>query len=301
MGEEKDAKKASMKYLGGTIKTSGDIGELGSNVYMYGTKIQGDRYVKTTEAIGNYVGRMYGKAMKKLVIEGIEAEPDKPVKPTKKTPTAFDIKEYDKRLDFYFRKQEKYEENKAKVFIVIMGQCTLVMKNKVMSCKDYKKMEEEDDVVELLKIIKTLCYQESEMQYEYLSMQNAMQKLLTMKQGDNFPREGLVAFYKRFKQQADVTEDKWGMLTPAKKQGISKDRDEADKFLAICFLAGVSNRAGIKLRKDLHRDFVKGHSNYPENMEEMLSKISNYSEQDQDHRSGARRRIIVDADGKQRS
>ena len=97
----------------------------------------------------------------KLAIGGKESEPEKPTEPTKKTPTAFDVKECDEKLDFHFRKQEIHEENKAKVFIVIVGQCTLVMKNKVMSCKDHKKMEEEDNVVELLKAIKKLCYQES--------------------------------------------------------------------------------------------------------------------------------------------
>jgi hypothetical protein len=35
----------------------GNIAELGNNVYQYGTRDQGDRFTRTTEAIADYVGR----------------------------------------------------------------------------------------------------------------------------------------------------------------------------------------------------------------------------------------------------
>ena len=41
----------------------GDIEELGGNVYTYGRRDQGDYYIKTTEAIAEYVGREYSKEM----------------------------------------------------------------------------------------------------------------------------------------------------------------------------------------------------------------------------------------------
>jgi hypothetical protein len=45
----------------------GNIGELRNNVYQYGTREQGDRFTRTTEAIADYVGRKYSKAMRLLV------------------------------------------------------------------------------------------------------------------------------------------------------------------------------------------------------------------------------------------
>ena len=45
----------------------GNIAELGNNVYKYGTRDQGDRFTRTTEAIADYVGREYSKEMGLLV------------------------------------------------------------------------------------------------------------------------------------------------------------------------------------------------------------------------------------------
>jgi hypothetical protein len=39
----------------------GNIAGLGNNVYQYGTRDQGDRFTRTTEAIADYVGREYSK------------------------------------------------------------------------------------------------------------------------------------------------------------------------------------------------------------------------------------------------
>jgi hypothetical protein len=36
----------------------GNIAELGNNIYQYGTRDQGDRFTRTTEAIADYIGRV---------------------------------------------------------------------------------------------------------------------------------------------------------------------------------------------------------------------------------------------------
>jgi hypothetical protein len=53
----------------------GNIAELGNNVYQYGTRDQGDRFTRTTEAIADYVGREYSKEMRLLVKNQKENEP----------------------------------------------------------------------------------------------------------------------------------------------------------------------------------------------------------------------------------
>jgi hypothetical protein len=44
-----------------------NIAELRNNVYQYGTRDQGDRFSRTTEAIAHYVRREYSKEMRLLV------------------------------------------------------------------------------------------------------------------------------------------------------------------------------------------------------------------------------------------
>jgi hypothetical protein len=61
----------------------GNIAELGTNIYQYGTRDQGDRFTRTTEAIADYVGigREYSKEMRLLVKNQKENEPKEPVMP----------------------------------------------------------------------------------------------------------------------------------------------------------------------------------------------------------------------------
>jgi hypothetical protein len=47
-------------YRGSNNKNNslgGNLAELGNNVYQYGTREQGDRFTRMTEAIADYVGR----------------------------------------------------------------------------------------------------------------------------------------------------------------------------------------------------------------------------------------------------
>jgi hypothetical protein len=112
----------------------GNIAELGNNVYQYGTRDQGDRFTRTTEAIADYVGREYSKEMRLLVKNQKENEPKEQVMPVKEeADLPFVMKKYETELKQYYFKKERYEEHKAKIFVIVKGQCTLHMKNKVES------------------------------------------------------------------------------------------------------------------------------------------------------------------------
>jgi hypothetical protein len=110
----------------------GNITELSSNVYQYGTRDQGDSFNRTTEAIADYVGREYSKEMRLLVKNQKENEPKELVMPDKEeAKPPFLMKKYERELKQYYFKKERYEEHKAKIFVIVKGQCTLNMKNKV--------------------------------------------------------------------------------------------------------------------------------------------------------------------------
>ena len=76
-----------------------------TNVYQYGTRDQGDRFTRTTEAIANYVGREYSKEMRLLVKNQKENEPKEPVMPDKEeAKLPFVMKMYKTELKQYFFK-----------------------------------------------------------------------------------------------------------------------------------------------------------------------------------------------------
>ena len=94
--------------------------------------------------------------MKILVIKGKELPPTMPTAPDKPLDTSVAAslalwRAYDKGLDHYYKQLQLYNERKAKVFIVIMGQCTVTMKNKIEGSANYDDMEENDNVIDLLK------------------------------------------------------------------------------------------------------------------------------------------------------
>jgi hypothetical protein len=126
----------------------GKLEELGELVYKVNTKDQADMYIRTTEAIGDYVAVEYGWNMRLLVNQGKEAEFTKPKAPTAVMTRAamkeegvglvdsVKMAEYKKaELDLYHKDMREYQSNKEKVFVVILGQCTKGMKSALAKSK----------------------------------------------------------------------------------------------------------------------------------------------------------------------
>jgi hypothetical protein len=85
--------------LQGNIAELGNKVYLGNNVYQYGTRYQGDRFTRTTEAISNYVGREYSKEMRLLVKNQKESKPKESVMPDKEEgKSPFVMKKYKTEL-----------------------------------------------------------------------------------------------------------------------------------------------------------------------------------------------------------
>ena len=116
----------------------------------------------------------------------------------------FVMKKYETELKQYHLKKEKYEEHKAKLFVIVKGQCTLNMKNKVESLMGYDLIEASDDVITLLNGLKELTFKMHKVQYGYwTTICQTVRKVLTMRQQDNKP---LAEQYKRFTSCVDVAE-----------------------------------------------------------------------------------------------
>jgi hypothetical protein len=73
MTEEEAAAKKAVSSIGDKGKQfngkhpRGKIEELGQLVYKSNTKDSADMYIRTTEAVADYVGKEYGKDMRMLV------------------------------------------------------------------------------------------------------------------------------------------------------------------------------------------------------------------------------------------
>jgi hypothetical protein len=121
----------------------------------------------------------------------------------------FVMKKYKIDLKQYYFKKERYEEHRAKMFVIVNGRCTLNMKTKVESLKGYDSIEASDDLIKLLNGLKELTFKTHEVQYGYRTICQTVRRVLTMRQQDNEP---LAEYYRRFTSCVDVAESHWGTL-----------------------------------------------------------------------------------------
>jgi hypothetical protein len=81
------------------------------------------------------------------------------------------MKKYETELkQYYFKKERNDKEHKAKIFVIVKGQCTLNMKYKVESLKGYDLIEAHDDVIKLLNSLKELTFKMQEVKYGYCTI-----------------------------------------------------------------------------------------------------------------------------------
>jgi hypothetical protein len=137
-------------------------------------------------------------------------------------------------LKQYYFKKERYEEHKAKIFVIVKGQCTLNMKNKVESLQGYYSIEANDDVIELLNGLKELTFKTHEVQYGYWTICQTVRRVFTMRQQDNKP---LAEYYKMCTSCVDVAESQWGTLVPmAAATNEKNEKTSRDKSIICVFL-----------------------------------------------------------------
>ena len=223
--------------------------------------------------------------MRSLIVDGIEDKPMAPNRPKVKkdeTVDPFVMKEYELEFKEYKSKLNKYEEDKQKVMFIIKGQCSDAMVTKLESNKDYKTIMKEDDVIKLMKLIKSLCHENNETKYEHWNVSGTMIKLYKMRQKND---EKLVSYYKRFNNMVELAEVQGGLIVPevlAKKEdNYQSDKDAAsqkcrNKYLACVFLRGVNwNKHGSCI-KELNNMFLSGHNNYPKSAADAVNHLSNY-------------------------
>jgi hypothetical protein len=152
----------------------GKTEELGEHVYKIGSSDQADTFVRTTEAIADYVGVNYGWAMRVLVKNRKEKVFTKPARPTAAKVTtrsqsgtetevlgsvsSAQMVDYKAELDNYLRDTQEYQENKAKVFVVILGQCTVAVMSRLETGGGLNDLEINLDVLGLLEKLESMAF-----------------------------------------------------------------------------------------------------------------------------------------------
>jgi hypothetical protein len=93
--------------------------KLGGLVYKFNIKDQADMYLRTTEAIINFVGVEYGGDMRMMVKHGTEKTFTEPRIPRSEDTTPKLMEKYKTELRIFHREKKDYQDDKAKAFVII--------------------------------------------------------------------------------------------------------------------------------------------------------------------------------------
>jgi len=190
---------------------------------------QANEHSKTAKAIGEYVGRVYGHEMKKLVLQLEESEPEEPEHP--QTTADKDKAIWSKEHDLHLKKRERHEDQKSKVFTIIVGQCSKPMKNRVESGSGFVEAEKASNVVKLLRTIEDIAFDSNEKKHLPLQAAHAWKELAHVWQQD---QEDLVDCCKRFISMVEMVEQTHGKTAP--EEIAKKDPEcERDKKKTKCW------------------------------------------------------------------
>jgi hypothetical protein len=204
------------------------------NVYQSETRNQADTYLRTTEAIVDYVGVEYSKDMRMLVKKGTVKSFTEP-KPPKTDTTLGLMEKYKMELSIYHKAKKEYIDHKSKVFVIILGQCTSSVKSRVVNHIEYSTLEDKDDVVGLLKLLKSMAFSTTGVQHPYWTMQLVLKRLTAINQG---PAESVANYHRRFLAITEVIETQWGPFFPTKLVAFSATKSR-ESMLSMIFLAGA--------------------------------------------------------------
>jgi hypothetical protein len=185
---------------------------------------------------------------------------------------AFNI-EYQERLRQFMDREQKLEENLVKTYSLIYSQyCTRAMQSRIESHPEFETKIRHNPI-ELLEAIKTLMHDTVRSQYPYVSMTDALVRLVTVKQHDH---ESLMDYVKRFKQLRDVAVSHLGtefldkfvsqqsFYLEAKPSDRSKIEDEAyEQFMAYLLIRGADPNKYGSMQKNLASQFSLGNDQYP--------------------------------------
>jgi hypothetical protein len=250
--------------------------KLGELVYKFNTKDQADMYLRTTEAIADFVGVEYGRDMRMLLKHGTEKTFTEPRIPRSDDTTPGLMEKYKTEHRIFHREKKEFQDNKAKVFVIILGQCTHNVKSKLENELGYATLEMNDDVVGLLRQLKQRAFESGGVQHPFWTLQIVMRRLLAINQG---PREPVTNYYRRFVSTTEVIEEQWGKFYPEKLAVSTSDADKniaRDKYSSMIFLAGADKARFGTLIENLNNSYLAGNDQYPVSLDGTLTLLLHY-------------------------
>jgi hypothetical protein len=153
-------------------KFTGGKEELAGNYFDCTGYGQSNRFVKTVQKIADHIGQEYkggGVTRTEVMTQSYVTIPG-PTRPTgtnssaadgtvtRVLPDAMDISDYQSAKKIMDQNVQNQTDNRQKVFSLVWQQCTESMHAKIKAHRDYQVIEQDLDGIELLRVIKLICF-----------------------------------------------------------------------------------------------------------------------------------------------
>jgi hypothetical protein len=265
---------------------------------------QSDRYLKTVQKIADYVGQVYkcGGVTRTEVMSQTETKIQLPPRPTGTTstkggvatnipPDALDISDYQsakKMVDYQIHQQT---ENRQKLFSLIWQQSTESMHAKIKAHREYQGIEEALNGVDLLRIIKLICFHIEDEKYVPQKVHEVKAAFYQLRQGKSSDQAYQIKFMNVVQviEQcgASLGEDPMTRAMVCKDLGYKTDTtrvSEIDKIsktvreytLGAALILGADPERYTSMIKGLKNASLAGRDEWPKNVTEAYNYLSKW-------------------------
>ena len=259
--------------------------------------------MRTLKEVAQYVGLTYkqGVDAKQLIRTETLFTVPRPSRPValglNTTPDEIRDHEVEKGIyredikNFVWRK-ELLNNNLSRAYNVVWGQCTHKMHSKVKSMVGYKNVHTNSDLLGLLELINLVSFDFHSQQNTYLAVIEVEKAFKNFRQGKTMTCE---EHHEKFQSLSEAYVSCSGLV--GNEDGLvekelvavgltvgtatlDKTRNTKltvqDTYLGCLFLYNANRTQFLRLRQDLHNDYLKNNDNYPHDLTKAHNILLNY-------------------------
>ena len=151
--------------------------------FVLGVPGQQQKFLRSKKGVAEHCGKLMSSKIFDLIMYSREADFPEPKEPVGDNVTRGQYKKYEIKMKAVVDKELQCDEHKGRAFRILVGQCHPVMRHKLEAMDDYKDLEKDSDVKELLAMMESLVCDTGKEQYEFWKMAASVRRLVDMTQG----------------------------------------------------------------------------------------------------------------------
>jgi hypothetical protein len=202
--ERKKKKHQNYRPPAHSEKFSGGKSELDGNYFDCSGYGQSNRFMKTVQKIADHIGQEYkgGGITRTEVMTQTKEVISAPRRPTAIPPDPMDVSDYQSAKKIMDYKVQNQIENRQKIFSLVWQQCTEALHAKIKAHRGYLTMERDLDGIELLRVIKLICFNIEDEKYSPQKVHETKAAFYALRQG----RDSDQNYQQKFMNTVEVIE-----------------------------------------------------------------------------------------------